>query len=145
MSALGVRRNSWTGLCGQPEAFPVFNRTECAKRDLDPFLVVPANVRVNDLNELVGADVARATESDEVAHGAVRPRDVPARRHAGQPQADRPVYAICALPGIPSSNSSVNGRAWRAAVEYAYDVVMRTASAPAPLNQLSSLLDGRCS
>lgn len=56
MSALGVRRNSWTGLCGQPEACSVFDRTACTKRDLDPFLVVPTNVRVNDLNELVGAD-----------------------------------------------------------------------------------------
>jgi hypothetical protein len=56
MSGWGVRRNSWTGLCRQPETLPVLNRTECTKRDLDPFLVVPANVRVDDLDELVGAD-----------------------------------------------------------------------------------------
>ena len=41
---LGVRRNSWTGLCGDPQALAIFNWTESAKRDLDPLLVVPANV-----------------------------------------------------------------------------------------------------
>jgi hypothetical protein len=45
-----------TGLYRQPEARPVFSRTECVKRVLDPLLNVPANVRVSSLDELIGAD-----------------------------------------------------------------------------------------
>lgn len=41
------------GVCRQPEALPVFDRAQEAERDLDPLCVVPADVRVNDLDELI--------------------------------------------------------------------------------------------
>ena len=49
----GVRRNSWTGLCRKFEALSVFEGTERAKGNLDALLVIPANVGVNCLNELL--------------------------------------------------------------------------------------------
>ena len=50
---LGVRTKTWTGLCRKPEAFPVFKGTEEAKGDLDALFVIPADVGVNCLNELL--------------------------------------------------------------------------------------------
>ena len=47
----GVRRKTWTGLCCKSKALAVFDGTERAKRYLDAFFVIPADVRVNDLNE----------------------------------------------------------------------------------------------
>jgi len=54
---MGVRRKTWTGLCRDSQARPVFDGTERAKRDLDAFFVIPANVGVKNLNELVDRDV----------------------------------------------------------------------------------------
>lgn len=52
ISPLGVRAKSWTGLCRHAESLSVFERAERAMGDLDALLVVPADVGVEDLNEL---------------------------------------------------------------------------------------------
>ena len=44
---------TWTGLSRFSGGLPVFERTERAKAHLDSFFVIPADVGVNDLNELV--------------------------------------------------------------------------------------------
>ena len=48
---MGMRIETWTGLCRKSKAHPVFDRAERAKRDLDPLLVVPADVRVDRLDD----------------------------------------------------------------------------------------------
>ena len=48
-----MRIKNWTGLCHKSKAYPIFNGAEGAKGDLDPLLVVPADVRVDHLNELL--------------------------------------------------------------------------------------------
>ena len=44
-------------LCRKAKAHPVFDRTERAKRDLDPLFVVPADVGVDRLDELLDGGV----------------------------------------------------------------------------------------
>ena len=48
-----MRRKSWTGLCRDAEALSVFERAERAERDLDSLFVVPADVGIEHLNELL--------------------------------------------------------------------------------------------
>lgn len=48
-----MRIKNWTGLCHKSKAYPIFNGAEGAKGDLDPLFVVPADVRVDHLNELL--------------------------------------------------------------------------------------------
>ena len=48
-----MRIKTWTGLRRKSKARPVFDRAERAKGYLDPLLVVPADVRVDHLNELL--------------------------------------------------------------------------------------------
>ena len=43
----GVRTITWTGLCRKSKALPVFDGAKRAKRDLDPFLVAPADVGID--------------------------------------------------------------------------------------------------
>jgi hypothetical protein len=43
---------TWTGLC-RKSTHPEFDGADRAKSDLDPLLVVPADVRVERLNELL--------------------------------------------------------------------------------------------
>ena len=50
---VGVRTKTWTGLRRKPEALSVFEGTEGAKGDLDALFVIPADVGVNGLNELL--------------------------------------------------------------------------------------------
>jgi len=52
-----VRIKIWTGLCRKSKAHPVFNGADRAKRDLDPLLVAPADVRVDCLDELLNVGV----------------------------------------------------------------------------------------
>ena len=40
-------------LCRNSKALPVFDRAEGVERDLDPRCVVPADERVDDLNEMI--------------------------------------------------------------------------------------------
>jgi len=56
----GMRTKTWTGLCRQSETLcrqsetlSIFDRAERAQRDLDPLLVVPADVGVHGFNELL--------------------------------------------------------------------------------------------
>ena len=49
---MGVRRKSWTGLCRNFKALSIFEVTEGVKRDFDALFVTPADVGVNDPNEL---------------------------------------------------------------------------------------------
>jgi len=53
MQIVGVRLKSWTGLCRNSKTLPVFEGAERAERDLDPSCVVPPDVRVEDLDELI--------------------------------------------------------------------------------------------
>jgi len=43
----------WTDLCNNSKTLPIFNRAQEAKRDPDLLRVVPADVRVNDFDELI--------------------------------------------------------------------------------------------
>ena len=52
-----MRRNSWTGLCRKSKAHSVFEGTEEAKGYLDALFVIPVDVGINDLDELVDSDV----------------------------------------------------------------------------------------
>src|SRR5690242_12515569 len=51
--ASGVRTNSWTDLCRDSKTLPVFDGAEGTERDLDTLCVIPADIRVNDFNELI--------------------------------------------------------------------------------------------
>lgn len=48
-----MRIKTWTWLSRNSESLSVFDGGERAKRDLDPLLVVPADVGINYLNELL--------------------------------------------------------------------------------------------
>ena len=48
-----MRRNSWTGLCRKSEALSVFEGTEETYGYLDALFVIPADLGVNCLNELL--------------------------------------------------------------------------------------------
>ena len=52
-----MRSKTWTGLCRDSQALPVFDGAERAKGHLDSFFVIPADVGVNDLDVLVDRDV----------------------------------------------------------------------------------------
>ena len=51
----GVGRKNWTGLFRKVEALPVFEGTERANGDLDTLFVLPADIRINDLDELLNS------------------------------------------------------------------------------------------
>ena len=53
LTHLVVRRKSWIGLCSKSDALSIFDGTEGAKGDLDSLFVIPADVGVNCLNELL--------------------------------------------------------------------------------------------
>ncbi len=53
-------------LCRKPKARPVFDGAERAKRDLDPLLDVPADVRVDRLDELVGSGVLTLSRIEQL-------------------------------------------------------------------------------
>ena len=48
-----MRTKTWTALCRQAEALSVLERAERAKRDLDSLFVVPVDVGIEHLNELL--------------------------------------------------------------------------------------------
>jgi hypothetical protein len=48
-----MRTKAWTGLSRKSETLSVFDGAEKAKRDLDPLRVVPADVGIDCLNELL--------------------------------------------------------------------------------------------
>ena len=52
-----MRTKIWTGLYRKSEAFSVFEGTEEAKGYLDALFVIPVDVGINDLDELVDSDV----------------------------------------------------------------------------------------
>lgn len=47
----GGTDKTWIGLCRKTKAHPIFNGAKRAKGDLDPLLLVPADVRVDQINE----------------------------------------------------------------------------------------------
>ncbi|PRX19138.1 hypothetical protein B0G75_1391, partial [Paraburkholderia sp. BL18I3N2] len=49
----GGRTNSWTDLRRDSKTLPVFDGAEGTERDLDTLCVIPADIRVNDFNELI--------------------------------------------------------------------------------------------
>ena len=53
----GVRTKTWTGLCRKTKTLPVFNGTQRAKRYFDSLFVIPANIGVNNLYELLDSCV----------------------------------------------------------------------------------------
>lgn len=48
-----MRTKTWTGLSRKSKTLSVFDGAERAKRYLDPLRIVPADVRINNLNELL--------------------------------------------------------------------------------------------
>ena len=48
-----MRTKTWTGLCHKSKALSIFDGTEGAKRDFDSLFVIPVDIRVNDLDELL--------------------------------------------------------------------------------------------
>lgn len=48
-----MRIEIWTGLCRKSKTFSVFDGAKRAKRNLDPLLVVPPDVGIDYLNELL--------------------------------------------------------------------------------------------
>src|SRR5579859_4573990 len=89
---MGVRLFSWTELCRDSETLPVFDGAEGAEREFDPFCVVPADVRVNDLDELIdgrGSPVTRIEQfrlesPEETFAGCIIRRTSLARHRASQ-------------------------------------------------------------
>ena len=53
-------------LCRESKAHPVFDRAERAKRDIDPLLVVPADVQVDRLDELLNGGVLPVPRIDQL-------------------------------------------------------------------------------
>ena len=53
INSQGVRRKCWTGLRCKSKALPVFEGTERAKEDLDALFVIPADIEIDDLDELL--------------------------------------------------------------------------------------------
>jgi hypothetical protein len=53
--AAGVLRKTWTGLYSDAKAFSIFSRTESAKGNLDTFFVIPVDVGIDYLDELLNS------------------------------------------------------------------------------------------
>ena len=87
-----MRTKTWTGLCRKSEAVSVFEGTEESKGELDSLFVVPADVGVNGLNELLngcGLPVPRVEQlrfqpPEEALTGRIVGRAPLARHRADQ-------------------------------------------------------------
>ena len=106
----GVWRKTWTGLCNKSGAFPVLQRIERAKRDLDPLFGMLVDIEINYLHELLNGCSLPVPGMEQF--GLPSPKEAFAGRIIWKaPFAGHRADRVCIAPSVPGNSIAATLRA----------------------------------